>query len=133
MILVDSSVWIDFFRGNDTPQVERLDALFAQERIAVGDLIITEVLQGFRLERDFNQARKTLEAFEFVELAGADIAIKAAKNFRALQGLGFTIRKTIDTIIATKCIEARYSLLHADRDFEPFKMHLGLKVAFSEV
>jgi predicted nucleic acid-binding protein len=132
VILVDSSVWIDFFRGKDTPQVERLDALFAQERIAVGDLIMTEVLQGFRSERDFNQARKTLETFEFVDLGGADIAVKAAKNFRTLQALGFTVRKTIDTIIATKCIEADYSLLHADRDFEPFRSHLGLRVDFSE-
>ena len=132
MILVDSSVWIDFFRGNDTPQVERLDSLLSQERIAVGDLIATEVLQGFRSERDFNQARKTLEAFEFVDLGGSDIAIKAAKNFRTLQSLGFTVRKTIDTIIATKCIDAGYALLHADRDFEPFREHLGLRVAFSE-
>lgn len=132
MILVDTSVWIDFFRGKDTPQVERLDALFAQERIAVGDLIATEVLQGFRSERDFNQARKTLETFEFVDLGGRDIAIKAAKNFRALQALGFKVRKTIDTIIATECIDAGYALLHADRHFEPFRAHLGLRVAFSE-
>ena len=132
MILVDSGVWIDFFRGSDTPQVARLDALFAEERIIVGDLIMTEVLQGFRLERDFNQARKTLDTFEFVELGGLDIALKAAKNFRALQALGFTVRKTIDTIIATKCIESGYTLLHADRDFHPFREHLGLKVAYSE-
>jgi len=132
VILVDTSVWIDFFRGKDTLQVERLDALFAQQRIAVGDLIATEVLQGFRSERDFNQARKTLETFEFVDLGGRDIAIKAAKNFRALQALGFKVRKTIDTIIATKCIDAGYALLHADRDFEPFRAHLGLRVAFSE-
>ena len=132
MILVDSGVWIDFFRGSDTPQVARLDALFAEERIIVGDLIMTEVLQGFRLERDFNQARKTLDTFEFVELGGLDIALKSAKNFRALQALGFTVRKTIDTIIATKCIESGYTLLHADRDFHPFRAHLGLKVAYSE-
>ncbi|MBK6865018.1 MAG: PIN domain nuclease [Ideonella sp.] len=132
MILVDSSVWIDFFRGTDTPQVERLDTLFAQERIAVGDLILVEVLQGFRSEKDFAQARKTLDAFEFVELGGADIAVQAAKNFRRLQSLGITVRKTIDTIIATKCIDAGYSLLHADRDFEPFKTHLGLRVAYAE-
>jgi predicted nucleic acid-binding protein len=132
VILVDSSVWIDFFRGTDTPQVNRLDMLFAEERIAVGDLIMTEVLQGFRSERDFNQARKTLDTFEFVELGGIDIAVQAAKNFRALQSLGFTVRRTIDTIIATKCIEAGYTLLHADRDFEPFRAHLGLKVAYSE-
>lgn len=132
MILVDSGVWIDFFRGSDTPQVARLDELFAEERIIVGDLILTEVLQGFRLERDFNQARKTLETFDFVELGGMEIALKAAKNFRTLQSLGFTIRKTIDTVIATKCIESGYTLLHADRDFHPFKAHLGLKVAYSE-
>ena len=131
MILVDSSVWIDFFRGIGTPQVERLDSLLAQERIAVGDLIMTEVLQGVRSERDFNQARKTLDTFEFVELGGFDISIQAAKNFRALRSLGITVRRTIDTIIATKCIEAGFTLLHADRDFDPFRAHLGLKVAYS--
>ena len=133
MILVDSSVWIDFFRGNPTPQVERLDVLLAEERIVVGDLVMTEVLQGFRTERDFNQARKTLDTFDFVELGGFDVALQAAKNFRALQALGFTVRRTIDTIIATKCIEAGYILLHADRDFIPFERHLGLKVAYSDV
>ena len=132
MILVDSSVWIDFFRGIDTPQVERLDALFAQERIGVGDLILAEVLQGFRTERDFNRARKTLENFEFVDLGGADVALQAAKNFRVLRAMGFTVRKTIDTIIATKCIESGYALLHSDRDFDPFAAHLGLRVAYSE-
>jgi predicted nucleic acid-binding protein len=129
VILVDSSVWIDFFQGKDTPQVDRLDALFAQERIAVGDLILTEVLQGFRTEPDFNRARKALATFELVELGGAHVALQAAKNFRALQRLGFTVRKTIDTVIATKCIEAGYALLHADRDLDPFSAHLGLKLA----
>ena len=132
MILVDSSVWIDFSRGNDTPQVNRLDALFAQERIGVGDLVLTEVLRGLRTERDFNHARKTLAAFELVELGGADVALQAAKNFRALRAMGFTVRRTIDTIIATKCIESGYSLLPADRDFDPFAAHLGLRVAYSE-
>jgi predicted nucleic acid-binding protein len=133
VILVDSSVWIDFFRGTDTPQVDRLDALFAKERILVGDLILTEVLQGFRTERDFNQARKTLDTFAAIELGGLDIAVQAAKNFRALRGLGITVRRTIDTIIATRCIESGFSLLYADRDFEPFATHLGLKVAYSEI
>ena len=133
MILVDSSVWIDFFRGNDTPQVDRLDALFAQERIVVGDLILTEVLQGFRTEQDFDLARKTLENFETVDLGGADIALQAAKNFRTLRRLGFTVRRTIDTIIATKCIDTGFSLLHSDRDFEPFATHLGLKLVYAEV
>ena len=132
MILVDSSVWIDFFRGDDTPQVDRLDALLARERIGVGDLILTEVLQGFRTERDFDLARRTLGNFELVELVGADIALQAAKNFRILRGLGVTVRKTIDTVIATKCIEAGYPLLYSDRDFDPFAAHLGLQVAYSE-
>ncbi len=132
MILVDSSVWIDFFRGIDTPQGDRLDALLAQERIAVGDLIMVEVLQGFRSEKDFEQARKTLDAFEFIELGGLDVAVQAARNYRKLQSLGYTVRKTIDTIIATKCIQSGYRLLHADRDFEPFTEHLGLKVEYSE-
>lgn len=130
MILVDSSVWIDFFRGTSTPQVELLDRLFALERIAVGDLIMTEVLQGFQSERAFRQAQRALGRFEFVELGGAGIALQAAKNFRTLRALGITVRKTIDTVIATKCIEAGYSLLHADRDFEPFSAHLGLRVAY---
>ena len=129
MILVDSSVWVDFFRGNTTAEVDLLDNLLGRERIAVGDLIMVEVLQGFRATRDFNQARKTLAAFDLVELGGFDIAMKAAKNFRALQTLGYTVRKTIDTIIATRCIESGYVLLHSDRDFDPFAKHLGLQVA----
>ena len=129
MILVDSSVWIDFFRGIDTPQVDRLDSLFARERVLVGDLILTEVLQGFAAQRDFNLARKTLATFELVDLGGAEIALQAAINFRKLRALGFTVRKTIDTVIATRCIAAGFRLLHADRDFEPFAAHLGLKVA----
>ena len=129
MILVDSSVWIDFFRGIDTPQVDRLDSLFARERVLVGDLILTEVLQGFAAQRDFNLARKTLATFELVDLGGAEIALQAAINFRKLRALGFTVRKTIDTVIATRCIAAGFRLLHADRDFDPFAAHLGLKVA----
>ena len=131
MILVDSSVWIDFFRGKDTPEVDRLDKLFEQERVLVGDLILTEVLQGFSTDKDFNQARKTMDNFEVVELGGAAVAVKAAKNYRALRALGFTVRKTIDTLIATRCIESGFRLLHSDRDFEPFSAHLGLQVVSS--
>jgi predicted nucleic acid-binding protein len=132
VILVDSSVWIDFFRGRDTAQVNKLDSLFAEERIVVGDLILTEVLQGFRTEKDFNEAKRTLDTFPTIELAGADVALSAAKNYRTLQSLGFTIRKTIDTIIATRCIVDGFRLLHSDRDFEPFTKHLGLKVVHSD-
>jgi predicted nucleic acid-binding protein len=97
--------------------------------LAIDDLILTEVLQGFYNERDFKDARKMLTSLEVVELGGQEIAIQAAKNFRALRRLGVTIRKTINTVIATRCIESGYELLHNDRDFDPFVKHLGLRVA----
>lgn len=133
MILVDSSVWIDFFRGAATPQVERLDALLGSTRLAVGDLIMAEVLQGVRDDREFNLVRRTLEDFTPVELVGKEIAIQAARNFRILRDLGFTVRKTIDTIIATRCIESGFELLHSDQDFDAFALHLGLKVVGPEI
>jgi len=132
VILVDSSVWIDFFRGTITPQTERLDDLLGSEPLVVGDLILAEVLQGFGSERDFNQARKLLTALDVVDLGGQDIAIQAARNFRTLRAKGLTIRKTIDTLIATRCIESDYSLLFSDRDFEPFVEHLGLRSAMGD-
>jgi predicted nucleic acid-binding protein len=128
LILVDSSVWIDYFQGTVTPQTERLDNLLGREPLAVGDLILTEVLQGFTNERDFNAARKMLTSLAVVDLGGERIAIQAARNFRALRKLGVTVRKTIDTVIATRCIESGYDLLHNDRDFDPFARHLGLRV-----
>ena len=129
MILVDSSVWIDFFRGTGTPETERLDALLGSELLVVGDLILAEVLQGFSSERDFNQARKLLTALDVVTLGGPDIAIQAARNFRTLRARGVAIRKTIDTLIATRCIESDYLLLFSDRDFEPFFEHFVLRTA----
>ncbi len=128
MILVDSSVWIDYFKGAITPQTEKLDNLLGYEPLAIGDLILTEVLQGFADERDFNEARKMLSSLTVVELSGQEIAIQAARNFRALRSLGVTVRKTIDTVIATRCIESGYDLLHCEKDFEPFVRHLGLRV-----
>lgn len=132
MILVDSSVWIDYFRGVDTPQVELLDGLFGRTPLAVGDLIVTEVLQGVQDDGEFNLVRKTLGAFTQIDLAGHGIAVKAARNFRTLRAKGITVRKTIDSMIATRCIEDDLTLLHSDRDFIPFHMHLGLRVAYSE-
>ncbi len=129
MILVDSSVWIDYFRGTLTVQTERLDALLGSEPLAVGDLVLTEVLQGFNSERDFNQARKLLTSLEVVEIGGREIAIQAARHFRTLRLLGVTVRKTIDTMIATFCIEKNYALLYSDRDFEPFVERLGMRSA----
>ena len=132
MILVDSSVWIDYFRGTVTPQTERLDAVLGVELLAPGDLILTEVLQGFASERDFDQARRLMTALEVVDLAGQQIAIQAARNFRTLRARGITVRKTIDTVIATRCIESGLSLLYSDRDFDPFVEHLGLVSALPD-
>ncbi len=132
MILVDSSVWIDYFRNADTPQVALLDSMFGRSRLAVGDLIAAEVLQGVRDERAYKWVKKTLDAFAHIDLCDYDLALKAADNYRALRSKGITIRKTIDNVIATRCIEDGLTLLHADRDFEPFTEHLGLKVAYSE-
>ena len=131
MILVDSSVWIDYFRGVVTPQTEKLDSLLGIEPIATGDLILTEVLQGFVSDRDFNQAKQLMTSLVVVDLAGQGIAIQAARNFRALRKLGVTVRKTIDTVIATRCIESKMHLLYSDRDFDPFVEHLGLRSALS--
>jgi hypothetical protein len=121
-------VWIDYFRGSVTRQTEKLDRLLGSEPLAIGDLILTEVLQGFVDDRDFNRAKRMLGALTLVELGGEIIAIQAARNFRTLRSLGVTVRKTIDTVIATRCIEGGYDLLHSDRDFDPFAEHLGLRV-----
>lgn len=130
MILVDSSVWVDYFRGSRTTQTERLDSLLGSEPIAIGDLILTEVLQGFERDKEFNEIRKLLTSLTVVVLGGQEVAIQAAKNFRTLRSLGVTARKTIDTVIATRCIVDGYTLLHNDRDFEPFVTHLGLRSVF---
>ncbi|CCJ06331.1 PIN domain nuclease [Methylocystis sp. SC2] len=131
MILVDSSVWIDYFRGVASPETDRLDELLEEELIAIGDLILTEVLQGFDRDRDFNRAEKFLTALTIIELGGKEIALRAAKNIRKLRGLGVTPRKTIDTIIATCCIEKGLPLLYSDRDFDPFVERLSLRSAMA--
>jgi predicted nucleic acid-binding protein len=131
LILVDSSVWIDYFRGAATPQADLLDALLGSEPLATGDLVLAEVLQGFSDDREFGQARRLLDTLDIVAIGGRDIAIAAAKNFRALRRLGVTARKTIDTVIATRCIVDGYALLYSDRDFDPFVRHLGLRPALA--
>jgi predicted nucleic acid-binding protein len=132
VILVDSSVWIDYFRSADTPQVVLLDSLLGRSPLAVGDLIAAEVLQGIDDEQQFKRVRKVLDAFEHIELAGYDLAVKASGNYRVLRSMGITIRKTVDTLIATRCIEDGLTLLHADRDFLPFGQYLGLKMAYTD-
>ena len=132
MILVDSSVWIDYFKAADTPEAALLDSMFGRTPLAVGDLIAAEVLQGVRDEREFKWVKKVFDSFAHVDLCGYDLAVKASENYRLLRTKGVTIRKTIDTLIATRCIEDGLTLLHADRDFLPFAEHLGLRVAYSE-
>jgi predicted nucleic acid-binding protein len=129
VILVDSSVWVDYFRGVDTAEADKLDTFLGVEQVITGDLILTEVLQGFVSEREFNQGRKLLASLPTIPLVGEEIAVQAARNFRKLRTLGITIRKTIDTLIATSCIEKEISLLYSDRDFDPFVQHLGLRSA----
>jgi len=133
LILVDSSVWIDYFRGTVTPQTDRLDALLGSEPLATGDLMLAEVLQGFDDDRDFDQARRLLDPLDIVDIGSREIAIGAAKNLRALRRLGVTARKTIDTLIATRCIVDGHALLYSDRDFDPFVAHLGLRSAMTGV
>lgn len=129
MILVDSSVWIDYFRGMRSSETDRLDALLDNEPVATGDLVLAEVLQGFRSAQDFKQGKKLLTSLPIIDLVGGEIAIQAAANFRILRSQGITIRKTVDTLIATSCIEKGLTLLYSDRDFDPFVEHLGLRTA----
>lgn len=127
MILVDSSVWIDFFRNASTPQAEWLDAHLGDEGFVVGDLILAEVLRGFKDDRGFNEARRLLSRLEQVALCGEELAVEAARNFRRLRSRGVTVRGTIDVVIATRCITNGFRLLHSDRDFDSFVEHLGLR------
>ncbi len=127
MILIDSSVWIDYFNGDDLPHTRKVNEILGNQEIVVTDVIMTEVLQGFRIKKDFEDTLKVLDAFRFEPIGGRDVAVQAARNFVYLRSVGFTIRKTVDTLIATKCILSGFRLLHNDRDFVPFETHLGLQ------
>ena len=127
MILIDSSVWIDYFNGLDTPQTSKLDMLLGVEALGIRDLILIEVLQGFRIDKDYETAKQLLTSLSIFTMLNMEIAIKSVDNFRYLRKRGITIRKTVDTIIATFCIEEKYPLLFSDRDFLPFAQYLGLR------
>jgi predicted nucleic acid-binding protein len=129
VILVDSSVWIDHFRGSSTPQTTKLAQILRSIPVLVGDLVLAEVLQGFRSNHEFNQALRLMTSLHVIELGGEQNAIKAAQNYRILRQRGITVRKTIDAIIATHCIESGYRLLYCDHDFDPFVAHFGLRSA----
>lgn len=131
MILVDSSVWIDYFRGAPTAEAKGLDEPLGREPLATADVVLTEVLQGFSSDRDFNQALPLLTSLALVQIDGEGVAIQAARNVRALRARGVTVRKTIDTLVATLCIQDGHPLLYSDRDFDPFVTHLGLHSAMT--
>ncbi len=127
MILVDSSVWIDYFNGKRTSRTDWLNSALGYKLIIVGDLILAEVLQGFQNEEDFNTTKNLLLEFPFMEMVGQKLAIKSAMNYRFLRKKGVTVRKSIDVMIGTFCINHQISLLHDDRDFEPLEKYLKLK------
>jgi len=128
MIFLDSTVLINYFNGRKNLQTEKLESILGNELVIIGDYILAEVLQGFRSEKEFQKAKTILLSFPCYDIAGKKIAIQSAKNFRFLRKKGVTIRKTIDVIIATFCIENNFTLLHNDKDFNPFGKYLKLKV-----
>jgi predicted nucleic acid-binding protein len=132
VILVDSSVWIDFFRNKPTLQAEWLDRNLGVEGLVVGDLVLAEVLQGFKDDKGFNEAKRLLGQLEQVIVGGTELAIQAARNYRTLRSLGVTVRGTVDVLIATRCLTDGFRLLHSDRDFDAFEQHVGLRVVNCE-
>jgi predicted nucleic acid-binding protein len=128
VILVDTSVWIDHLNDNRTDEVETLRRLVGFAPLLIGDLILCEILQGLRSGREAAIVEQALRRFDIVSLVTPSLAVQAAANYRFLRAKGITIRKTIDLLIATFCIENNHALLHADRDFDPIRDHLGLQV-----
>ena len=131
-VFVDTSVWIDLLADRQTLQTERGRALLlAKHEMLVGDLVLTEILQGTRDQRDHDRKLAMLDAFPHIAVVDRQVSIEAAQNYRTLRAIGITIRKTIDTLIATRCIVDNIPLLYADRDFDPFVAHLGLRSAMA--
>ena len=129
MVLVDTSVWVDFFNGKISDQTEKLDHYLSSTVIVVGDLILAEVLQGFRNDKDYQIAKSLLTELELVQLCNTNLAIQSAQNYRTLRKQGITIRKTIDCLIATDCSETKTPLLFSDRDFVPYVENMKLRDA----
>ena len=128
MVVVDTSVWVDYLRGTSTPQVEWLDREALRQRLGLLDLMVCELLQGVRSDEDAMRVLRYVKRFEIFETGGVDLAIAAAGNYRQLRHRGRTVRKTIDCLIATFCLREGHALLHADRDFNAFEELLGLRV-----
>lgn len=129
MIVVDSSVWIDYFTGTDNKQTDTLDSILGLKPVAIGDLILTEVLQGFRHDKDYKAARSLFDDVTIFDMLGTEMALKSADNFRSLRKKGITVCKTADVIIASFCIDRKLPLLFSDKDIKPFVKHLGLAEA----
>ena len=129
MLVVDSSVWIDYFAGNASPERATLRRLLhdGEVRLVVPDLVLFEVLRGFRLEREFRQARTLMESLSIEPIGGTGLALEAAQHYRSLRAMGVTVRSAVDVLIATFCIEMGYSLLHRDRGFDAFEQERGLR------
>lgn len=128
MILVDTSVWIDYFNGVENRQTEILDRILSEQSVLIGDIILTEILQGFDSDKDYRLAKQALDPLDCVHLGGKSLAIEAASNFRHLRSKGITIRKTVDMLIASWCIEHDVELLHNDKDFDRIARELPLRV-----
>lgn len=131
MILVDTSVWIDYFNGRASRQTDYLDSLLGVEPVGIGDLILVEVLQGFRTESGYRKAKSLLLDLSLFEMVTVERAVRAAENYRFLRRRAVTVRKTVDMLIATFCIDHDLPLLFSDRDFEPFAAHLTLRNALT--
>jgi len=129
LIFVDSSVWVDYFNGKQSVETDCLDSLLGKEPVGLGDVVLVEVLQGFRRDQDYKIAKDLLTTLAVFTLGGQEMAIKSADNFRLLRKKGITVRKTIDVLIATFCINKNLPLLHSDKDFDPFHQHLKLENA----
>jgi predicted nucleic acid-binding protein len=128
MILIDTTVWIDYFNGIQTPQTDWLDAEVEKQRLGLTDVILCEILQGVQNEELATETQRELMKFEVMAMGGIDLAVVAAQNYRKLRSKGRTVRKTIDCLIASFCLMHGHSLLHNDRDFDPFEEILGLRV-----
>ncbi len=128
MVIVDTTVWIDYLRGTENPETRWLDRELQRQRLGLTDLILCEVLQGIRNQSAFARAQADLLKFQVFQTGGSDLAVAAAQNYRDLRAQGYSVRKTIDCLIATFCLQAKHELLHRDHDFDPFEAVLGLQV-----
>lgn len=128
MILVDTSVWINYFNGVKNKQTEILDHSLSDQTVLLGDIILTEILQGFDSDKEFHLAKDALDPIDCVHLGGKSLAIKAASNFRFLRSKGITVRKTVDILIGSWCIEHQVQLLHNDKDFDRIASQLPLQI-----